>query len=71
MEDLDIDIVAMKQQEKAQELEEMAYEAVVVKVDPIIDEMNILLGQIIDIADQGNYDFEERISELVVTELGL
>jgi hypothetical protein len=71
MEDLDVDLVAMKQQEKAQELEDMAYEAILVKIDPIIDEMNILLGQILDLADQGDYDFEERVSELVALELGL
>jgi hypothetical protein len=61
----------MRQYEKEQEQQDEAYEAVLLKVTPIIDEMNILLGQILDIADEGEYNFETEISELVLSELGL
>ena len=71
MEELDGNLAVLKQHEKAQDLEDEAYSILLAEVDPIIDEMNILLGQILDLSDQGDYNFEEEISELISTELGL
>jgi hypothetical protein len=71
MEELDGNLAALRQHELAQEQQELAYEAVLARVDPLIDEMNILLGQILDMAEEDGYDFEEQISEQISLELGL
>jgi len=71
MEDLTVNDLITKQYEKAKENRDETYEKLLIAIDPLIDEMNILLGQILDMADKEDYNFEEEVSEKIVLELGL
>ncbi len=68
---IDGNTAALHEYERAQEQQEEALEVVHGRVDDIIDNISILVGQVLDMSQEGIYDFEEDIKEYIIEECNL